>query len=227
MIVQLPAPVMWTVEPATEQLPDAVEERHHRQVRLPAQPRAHRGHQILGEARDPAFAAEVVEDHDQAAGLHDAAHLAQHRDRIGDGGDGVRRQRLVELVLGKVERRRVHHLEGDVRHRQVLHALDRLVEHLGREIDTGQSGERRIERQGEPGPDTHLEHRIARGQRQLTDGRRAARREDPVEDEVVDGSQQLVRALDLPLLQRYVHVFPPGVLEWRPSICGRILPGQL
>ena len=44
---------------------------------------------------------------------------------------------------------------------------------------------RRVERKVQAGADADLEHRLAGLQRQLLDGRLAARREDPVEDEVV------------------------------------------
>src|SRR5439155_24979221 len=92
--------------------------------------------------------------------------------------------------------------------RQLLRALDGLVEHLARQVDAGQPARRRIQRKVEPGADADLQDGVVGPQPEMQDGRLTARREDPVEDEIVDRSQQLVRALDLPLLQRYVHVRP-------------------
>src|SRR5207245_2323681 len=76
------------------------------------------------------------------------------------------------------------------------------------EVDAGQTAGGRIERQVQAGADPHLEHRVAALEVELPDGGGAARGEDPVEDEVVDGGVQLVCALDLPLLQRRVHSEP-------------------
>src|SRR6185436_5570786 len=98
----------------------------------------------------------------------------------------------------------------DARHGQLVRALDRLVEHVTGEIDAGEPARRRIQRQVQSGADADFEHGVVRRESEVRDGSLAAGCEDPVEDEIVDGGQQLVRALDLPLLQRYVHVPPPS-----------------
>ena len=154
----------------------------------------------------------MVQDDEDAARLHDAPHLPEDGDGIGDRGDRIGCERLVELVVPEVHGRGVHDLERHVRHRERFDALDRLVEHLLREVDAGELAGRGVEREVEPGPDPDLEHGVAPLEVELPDGRVAAGREDPVEDEVVDGSVQLVCALDLPLLQRRVHSEPSKVL---------------
>src|SRR2546427_3839164 len=86
-----------------------------------------------------------------------------------------------------------------------------------REVDAGEVHRGRIQREVETGPDTDLEHAVGRLQSETSDGGRAAGSEDPVEDEIVDGRVQLVRALDLPLLQDYVHAVPSSAMDGRRS----------
>src|SRR5439155_15627703 len=101
------------------------------------------------------------------------------------------------------------HLQRHVRHRERLHALDRLVEHLLREVDPREPAGGGIERQVQAGADADLEHRVLARQPEMSDGGFASGREDPVEDEIVGGGPILVRALYLMFFERYVHACPP------------------
>ena len=170
------------------------------QIRLPAQACADRRQHVLDPARQPPLATEVIQDHEDPAGLHHAPHLAEDGNRIGHGRDRVGRHHLVELVVAEAQGRRVHDLQDDVRHGEGLDALDRLVQHLLRQVDAGQPARCRIERQIQAGADADLEDAVASLEGKLFDGRGTSGSEDPVEDEIVDRSQELVRAFDLPLL---------------------------
>src|SRR5262249_25713292 len=88
---------------------------------------------------------------------------------------------------------------------QALDALDRLVEHLLGEIDPGEVARPGIERQGQPGGDADLEHRIAALESQPVDCCRAARGEEPVESGNRNGGQKTQN-----------HLEPAAFLTLRP-----------
>src|SRR5262249_46307356 len=98
-------------------------------------------------------------------------------------------------------------------------------EHLLRQVDARQTARGRVERQVEPGADADLQDGLAGLEPEVLDGGVTPRGEDPVEDEVVHGGVQFVGALDLPLLQRYVHVRPSRGLDWRSVRPGRAIAG--
>ena len=108
----------------------------HVEDRMPADEIGERRHLPLDPTSDAIILAEVIDEHDLAAGLRDARQLEHHLLRIRHDRDDIHRNDRVEGIVGKSQVAGIHFMQaGDVRQSFGFDALAGLFEHLGREID--------------------------------------------------------------------------------------------
>src|SRR5208283_563204 len=115
------------------------------------------------------LAAEMIDDHDTAAGLTDADHLAHHLYRIGHYRHYVEGRYIVKAFVGKVEVERVTLLQFDVAQLALADFLLRHLKHVRRGIDADHVHVRRIRIERDTGADPYFKHALIGTQLEAVD----------------------------------------------------------
>ena len=162
-------------------------------------------------------------------GPADPAHLLRDLDRVGHDADQVGRVDDIEGVVRKFEIGGVH-LQQPQRIGHVLPggALPRLLEHGRGEIDAGDRGVPRIQRQVDAGADADLEHAVLTGDAHPLDRLQSAGMQRRAEGQVVHLRELVVHALDKIVLDgSYRERARPGVGSGNQVFFALVLYGRI
>ena len=154
-------------------------------------------HGALDQQPWATFGDEVVDEQQQAAGADDTLHLGEQGSRVGHDGRHEHGRRDVEAARRQAGVLGVAQLEAlDVGQVLARDPPAREGEHVGRQVDPGDTLAAVVMRQGEAGADADFENPIAVGGIDRGDRAPASRGRDATEDAVIDSGPAPVGVAD-------------------------------